>query len=230
MRHVVKTHPAAKIAAILCFMIVVSFLAQPVRADIESWYEPSVEWLVDSCDGIAIASSERTADGKEVFTDYVRGRAMRKYRVTEIIKPHQRIELRKVFSGQFTPGEMGDRAVIFLRCRGTGMVADHVINLDTPRTIDIWNGSPGEPHSCQLMAFDKDGAFIHTEEELLRRVRQRRQGPDCVPDDCDYFGVENNKYGDAPCRGGFYVRPRVPRLEIGGCDIDLHVLVPGEPE
>jgi hypothetical protein len=206
------------------------FLARPVRADVETWYEPSVAWLVDSCDGIAIAMSELTADGKHVFNDYVRGRGMRKYRVTEIIKPHERIKLRKVFSGQYTPGEMGDRALIFLRCRGTGMVADHVINLDTPRTIDIWDGSPDEPHSHQLMAFDKNGVVIHTEEELLRRVRQRMQGPDRVPDDCDYFAVEGNKYGHGSFRGGFYVKPRVPRFEIGGCDIDLRVLVPPEPE
>lgn len=206
------------------------FVALPARADLESLYEPSVEWLVDSCDGIAIAKSEPTAEGNEFFTDYGRSRTMRKYRVTEIVKDHERIKLRKVFSGQYTSGKMGDRALIFLRCRGTGMVADHAINLDTPRTIEIWDGTPGEPHSHPLMAFDKDGAFIHTEKELLHRVKERMKGPDRVPEDCDYFGVEDNEHGRRSFEGGFYVRPAVPRFEIGGYDIDLHVLVPPEPE
>lgn len=129
-------------------------------ADVGAWYERSVEWLVDSSDAIALAE----AVGGPVAN-------ARDYRIKQLLKEHRELQAGQSVRGPI--GRHGQKMLLFFREKPEGMGVFHLIVLDGKCMIEP-PGPSGGP-LVNYLAVDRRGRVISTEDELIRRVRDRLQ-------------------------------------------------------
>jgi hypothetical protein len=191
-------------------------------ADLQGMDEPSLEWLVDSSDAIAIGAVASAHGSPSVG-----------YRTTRALKGHKLLRVEQTIEGSPDSGLKGDRVMLFLREKPGGLQPFRAVNFTTTLQLRVDDGKE-EADSREkwqtFLAVDKKGHIISSREELIRRTEERIKSGSTVPGDCDREAVEKNK----SVRGGFRIVPSVSyQLAENGkilSDVYLEILVPADPE
>ena len=172
----------------LCFSLTLLFFSSDLcLADLEEWSEPSVEWLADSSDAIAVCEIMSDRDSEPG----------RKYRVVEIVKPHTLLRKEQVLRAGWASGKIGDRAMIYFREKDSALVDYRRTSFAEPvelaYSIFYWGGMNSEFRN--YLGIDARGMLIETPEDLIRKIKERMAISPGLPEGLDIEAVENGKRG-----------------------------------
>jgi hypothetical protein len=226
-----KTETAMKITIYpLCLLVVASTLASSARADLDSYFVRSLEWLTDSSDVIVIVEVTQSANKMVAKTQTII-KAPAQARLQDL--PHG--ELNKLVA-DLPPGR---QVLVFGRLGkgGTLRVVDGIClrevthpplrgdALEAARYLAVTGSLKDKAKESVCAALTKHGTLLVKIEHVLSLVQQRIAQGSLVPADCDRERVER-PYSDDDY-GGVFHSPGTP---FDSNTAIYHVLVPWEPE
>ena len=166
--------------AVYTVLVLLSMLPVRCLADVTELTEPSVEWLADSSDAIAICkiASEDARSPK------------RNYRVVELVKPHESLREGQSVWGSSVLGEVGDRVIVFFREADGALNAFRVTSFVRPAELQYsfqcgWVSVESEARA--FLGVDARGALIETPGDLVRKLKERMAVSPGLPED---LGIE----------------------------------------
>jgi hypothetical protein len=213
----------------LCLLAIASTLVPSARADLNSYFVRSLEWLTDSSDVIVIVEITQSSSHKIATTQTViKGPAQSRLQGW----PHSALatfvaELprgrRLLVFGRL--GKGGTPQVVDLICLGEDRKPLSGDALEAARYVAVTGTLKAKAKQGVCAALTKHGDLLINQDQVLRLVHQRLAQGSRVPPDCNRERVElSYSYDDY---GGVY---HSPGTLFDSNEAIHHVLVPWEPE